>query len=538
LQGLFGDPQLKNAASFGEVNKRVRAECAEIVRQIESGSNERTTVQLFDDLSNTICKAADLVECVRQLHSDPKYTIEAQKSAIDYCELVESLNTFTALYHLLKNSKEKEASRLDEIDKRTIDLFLNEFEQSGVHLPDAERAEFVRLSGEIFKVSTEFQTGCDQEEEHLRKLVCYRDELARLTGYESYAHRAQENTLLGSYERVHDFLWGVIQACRPAAERELAVLMDVLSQCSFPHSELGEWDVHYLTQIYKERAYGPDHCRSMDSYLTLGNLLSGFANLVNKLYGVRLEERPLENGEMWRGNIIKLDAFDGGDRFLGTIYLDIERRETKAVGDCHFTVRCSKLLRGDVWQTPIVVLSLAICDSADMNWKSISVDFHRAENVFHEMGHAMHSMLGRTRYQHVAGTRCPQDFSEIPSILMEYFFNDLTASYALFDLELHGPDAAKLIRENRLTTTSLFHSIITKALPNLKRQPDSAFQHRDSPFNRSEGDKWMKVQSYGGGLPPAVLLERMLGYSLTSVHLVDALKRETSHLANLGAVNV
>ncbi|PIO55045.1 hypothetical protein TELCIR_23574, partial [Teladorsagia circumcincta] len=162
-QGLFGDPLLKSAASLTELNSRVRAECADLVNQIEAGSKERTTVQLFDDLSNTICKAADMVECVRQLHSDPAYNEAAQSCASDYCELVESLNTYTKLYHKLKDSKEKEADRLDDVDNHTIDLFLNEFEQSGVHLPEKERAEFVRLSGEIFNASTKFQMGCDKE---------------------------------------------------------------------------------------------------------------------------------------------------------------------------------------------------------------------------------------------------------------------------------------------------------------------------------------------------------------------------------------
>ena len=69
--------------------------------------------------------------------------------------------------------------------------------------------------------------------------------------------------------------------------------------------------------------------------------------------------------------------------------------------------------------TPIVINNNNIARSANRPL----LNFDEAETLFHEFGHALHGLLGVTRYPSQSGTSVLGDFVEFPSQVMEHWLS-------------------------------------------------------------------------------------------------------------------
>uniref|UniRef100_A0A671MS52 Peptidase M3A/M3B catalytic domain-containing protein n=1 Tax=Sinocyclocheilus anshuiensis TaxID=1608454 RepID=A0A671MS52_9TELE len=552
--GLFGVPELSSVGGFEVVQDRALQETQQLVEKACRCPPGVQTVEIFDKLSDSLCRVADMADFIKVAHPDPSYREAAERTCINIGTMVERLNTNVDLCKSLKDLLENEEifSKLDPETRRVAELFMFDFEISGIHLDKKKRKEAVNLNVKLLDLSNQFLMSCHMPNriekralpEHihqhftkdgnyiqigglnadapddlvrevaykvflypnenvmhiLEELLSCRDKLARLVGYESYAHRALKGTMAKSPGRLY------------SSEIDFEMMREMKTKLNPRNPGLITWHVvFYLCRFNIEPSlYSP--------YFSLGACMEGLNGLFTQLYGVSLLAEQPSVGEVWSEDVRKLAVVHETEGLLGYIYCDFFYRPDKPHQDCHFTIRGGRQLEDGQYQLPIVVLMLNLPHPTQSAPTLLSPGM--MENLFHEMGHAMHSMLGRTRYQHVTGTRCVTDFAEVPSILMEYFATDYRV-ISQFARHYQTGQAWQLRFSHLVGYGAKYYSyLMSRAVASMVWK--QCF-YKD-PLNRETGERYRReMLAHGGGKEPMLMVEGMLQKRPSIEDFVNAL---------------
>ncbi|KAK9471948.1 peptidase M3A/M3B [Dipodascopsis tothii] len=286
-----------------------------------------------------------------------------------------------------------------------------------------------------------------EQVQRLERLVTLRDRLAKVMGARNFAEYALSDKMARTPDAVAGFLDSLAKRTLPLARDELARVHTDAAGAAVPGA-LDEWDREYYAAQYlgrhRSRARASDF---LSSFLSLGVVMQGLSRLFSEIYGVRFVPVATGGREVWDGEVRRLDVLadaGGVEQRIGIIYCDLFERAGKQPGSAsHYTVRCSReIVRTDAseamdadaatiplleaggrtFQIPTIALT---CNFAVPGARRPTLlSLHETETLFHEMGHAMHTMLGRTAMHNISGTRCATDFVELPSVLMEHFVMD------------------------------------------------------------------------------------------------------------------
>lgn len=653
--GLFGVPELATPEGFKILEERALEETDRLIAEATAPKHERkrNVVPIFDDISDTLCRVADLADFVRVSHPDARFSSAASNTCASICALVEKLNTNASIYKALEDALKSpygDVHPMDEMERHVGELFLFDFQQSGIQLPVEQRQRFVEINEAIHMVGNQFSLNATagrsvsrsilpahlqntfvvdgenlvvnglhsessldwkreaayrlflshepEQDQLLDMLLNLRHELAVCVGFPSYGHRALNNTMIGTPANVNNFLETLAGELKPRSAKELNSLKAIKRKHNglspTQKLDIDAWDPPFYVSQARQQKYNIDP-EAYSAYFSLGGCMEGLNTLFKSLYNVTLEAEETEPGEVWHPESVqKLAIRHGTEGTLGYIYCDFFERQNKLQQDCHFTICGGRELADGSYQMPVVVVVLNL---PKPRWGGLALlTPSMVENLFHEFGHAMHSMFARTKYQHVTGTRCATDFAEVPSVLMEYFASDYRVLstfarhhktgetipeamvqnlcqsrhmynaldthsqvfYSLLDQKYHGPPSGVTTTEILRQCQEKYHCLSYVDgtawqlrfghLVNygakyysyvLSRAVATKVWHRcfaDDPFSAANGEKWRReVLSHGGSIPPLRLLQSLLGEEQAPIDTRDfvaSLLREIDQYAS------
>ncbi|RXG48793.1 hypothetical protein VDGE_07942 [Verticillium dahliae] len=285
------------------------------------------------------------------------------------------------------------------------------------------------------KVFIENENKCNQNVPLFAEAVTLRDEAARMLGYPNHAQLKIEDKMAKSTDTVDEFLGDLRERLTAGGAKEVEHLLelkkaDVEASGKSYDGNYYLWDHKFYDRLMIEKEYSIDETKVAD-YFPITSTISGMLKIFEELLGLVFVElkdadrdalSPTGKGQdiVWHEDVVLFSVWDDvseGDGFVGYLYLDLHPRPGKYGHAANFNLQPGFLREDGSRRYPATSL---VCNFSKPTPKKPSLLKHdEVVTLFHELGHGIHDLAGRTKHSRFHGTSVVRDFVEAPSQMLE-----------------------------------------------------------------------------------------------------------------------
>ncbi len=250
----------------------------------------------------------------------------------------------------------------------------------------------------------------------LNQMLALRNKIALRLGYKSWDDYQTEVKMAKTGANAEKYISDLVTGSQPKFDSEVAELQKLkAADTNDPNAKIEVWDWRYSSNQRNKQKYAVDK-EALRTYFPFQKVLDGMFNIYQNIFGLKFEKIAAPYKWIYDLELYLVTDSATGEP-LGMFYLDMFPREGKFNHFAQFDIISGKLLPGGKYQRPTVAL---LCNFPPAAADEPSLLTHQdVETLFHEFGHALHSIVTRAKYGRFAGTHVPGDFVEAPSQMLQ-----------------------------------------------------------------------------------------------------------------------
>ncbi len=288
-----------------------------------------------------------------------------------------------------------------------------------VHIPSMEpflqNCQNRELRKELWTAySTRCLNGDLSNKKIINEIVNLRLEKAKILGFDNYANYVLDDCMAKNADNVYELLMKVWEPALAKAKEEAAIYQKMMKKDGIA-GDLQPYDWRYYSEKLRKEKYDLDD-EAIRPYLSLDSARKGLFYVCNRLYGLTFKEN--KEIPVYHKDVKAYEVIDNNE-VIAVVYMDFFPRESKRSGAWMTNFREQYYDRDGENHIPVV--SLVFNFTKPVGDKPSMLNIDETQTLYHEFGHALHSILSRCHYPTLSGTNVPRDFVEMPSQFMEHF---------------------------------------------------------------------------------------------------------------------